>query len=232
MNEEEISIKKKVSQVITTAIGWILLLIISATLYFKSIGNSGPLVAALSLVGNYAGAIATLAAAYIASLLFNDWRKMHRANYISATCERLKNSILSIDSEIYDLKIILDSTDSLKGGLSIALVKPEHLDEIRNMIPSIKSSCRKITHDIQHLESDLLSLKYISMEAFLKINPIYTELNKGVDSKYKEILVNRGTYDQFQILSRSKSFISVSHEGIRSLQDITLKEIDKLNSPN
>ena len=224
-------IKNDVKKAIYFVFAIILILIVLTTLVFGCSGDLTPIKSALSLMGNYVGGITTLAAAYIASLLFNDWRGVHKAQHISLTCEKLKDSILNLNSKIFDLEIILDSTDFLRDGLHIAFVTNDKKDEIRNLIPSIKSSCKQITHDIRHLESEILSLKYISMDAFIKINLLYSDLNKTVDINYKKVLANRDANNQLTILGSCKKFISISSNKLKNLQDVALNEINKLNSP-
>lgn len=70
-------IKKDVMQVIYIAFAITSILIVVAILFFGCSGNSEPIKSAFSLMGNYVGGITTLAAAYIASLLFNNWREQH-----------------------------------------------------------------------------------------------------------------------------------------------------------
>ncbi len=53
----------------------ILTLIVSSIIYLGCNESDGAIINSLSFIGNYVGAITTLIAAYIASLLYNDWRK-------------------------------------------------------------------------------------------------------------------------------------------------------------
>lgn len=69
-----INIQEKIRNVIRYVIVLISTLIVLSIIYLGSNTVEDPIQKSLSLIGNYVGAIATLAAAYIASLLFNDWK--------------------------------------------------------------------------------------------------------------------------------------------------------------
>ena len=67
-------IQEKIKSVLGCAIALILTLIVSSIIYLGCNEGDGAIINSLSLIRNYIGAITTLTAAYIASLLFNDWR--------------------------------------------------------------------------------------------------------------------------------------------------------------
>lgn len=68
------SIQKKIKCIIACTIALIIFLIVSSIIYLGCNKDSTPVMSSLSLIGNYVGAITTLIAAYIASLLYVDWR--------------------------------------------------------------------------------------------------------------------------------------------------------------
>lgn len=72
--EKVSDIQKKVKCVIGLTIALIIILVVCSVIYLGCNKDSNPIVNSLTLIGGYAGAITTLAAAYIASLLYVDWR--------------------------------------------------------------------------------------------------------------------------------------------------------------
>lgn len=70
-------IQEKIKCVVGCVFSLIVILIVCSIVYLGCNKNSNPIINSLTLIGSYVGAIATLAAAYIASLLFNDWRVQH-----------------------------------------------------------------------------------------------------------------------------------------------------------
>lgn len=70
-------IKSLVSNVIATCILILLFLLAFTWIFFDFYNTSSSLKDSLSIVSSLFGGIATLAAAYIASKLFNDWKEQH-----------------------------------------------------------------------------------------------------------------------------------------------------------
>lgn len=67
-------IQKKIKCIVGCTFSSIIILIVCSIVYLGCNKNSNPVINSLTLIGSYAGAITTLAAAYIASLLYVDWR--------------------------------------------------------------------------------------------------------------------------------------------------------------
>lgn len=63
-------------------------------------GEQKPIFNAITLYGSYFGGIATLAAAYIASLLFNKWQDQHNKNIESNLILKIVESFNSFDEKL------------------------------------------------------------------------------------------------------------------------------------
>ena len=75
-------IQSKVFNVIAATVAFIVFCFASSWILFEFKGSSTSLKDTWSIVSSLFGGIATLAAAYIASLLFNDWRAQERVGFI------------------------------------------------------------------------------------------------------------------------------------------------------
>lgn len=72
------SIKKDVISVIGFAIALIVIVTIMTIIVLGCEGDKAPIKTSITIMSNYIGAIATFSAAYIASLLFTDWRQQEK----------------------------------------------------------------------------------------------------------------------------------------------------------
>lgn len=98
-------IQKKVKCVIGLTVALIIILVVLSIVYLGCDKNSNPVINSLTLIGSYAGAITTLAAAYIASLLFNDWRDEAKYKLIIQNREKLiadTNKLKDLNLEFYN----------------------------------------------------------------------------------------------------------------------------------
>lgn len=97
-------IKSLVSNVIAICILILLFLLAFTWIFFDFYKTSSSLKDSLSIVGSLFGGIATLAAAYIASKLFNDWKEQHNKNIEAQLCMKAFDYIQGFEFELIDIE--------------------------------------------------------------------------------------------------------------------------------
>lgn len=76
-------ITSKAGNIICISIAFTIISAVGSIIYLGCQKNPTPILSSLTLIGSFIGAFATLIAAYIASLLFNDWRKQHNKQVLA-----------------------------------------------------------------------------------------------------------------------------------------------------
>lgn len=112
-------------------VGIFTLLVFGGSYYFVLSdvkASEQPLKDALSITASFFGGFATLIAAYIASLLFNDWKD--EKNY-ELESKYLENTLLNIAPIFSELMLIRNDSNNLKKIDSIAILKTNYLNSTR-----------------------------------------------------------------------------------------------------
>lgn len=163
-------IQEKIKCIIGCAVALIIILIVLSIVYLGCNKNSSPIINSLTLIGSYIGAITTLAAAYIASLLFNHWRDQE------AFCRKQKMHDEAIDIILKSTKRLSNLNshiDMLKQTLATKKLTPEEdarlskelSKETRNTIKDVQdlthNICVKIAFDYSKSIQDDNELKFV-----------------------------------------------------------------------
>lgn len=75
-------IQKTIKSVLLQTVALSIVLIVIGIVVLSCSGDDKPVMNAISIYGSYFGGITTLVAAYIASKLFNDWKKQEKTTFI------------------------------------------------------------------------------------------------------------------------------------------------------
>lgn len=202
------SISKLASTVIlATSLATILLFTFIFYLYG---GERSVLEDALSMTASFFGGIATLVAAYIASLLFNDWKEQHNKSILSNEAKIIFRKI----SESYLLLATYNKTLDRMLGNSVAF----SINDIHNSMEPLVSFNQEIIVDLKYFED--LSSEY-------KLNSMIKAYNNLVSqhidylNSYIKCPDNKLISEEF--VSRGKVFTSGLNSTSQTIQS-DLKE--------
>lgn len=117
--------------------------------YFQSSANS--LKDTWTIVSSLFGGIATLTAAYIASLLFSDWRDNYNANIRRTLIEEALHSCNLHEANIFES---IEKVGSVKAKLQFELESRKNL--IYRIRPKANKNCDNILSPIQNSHSSFL----------------------------------------------------------------------------
>ncbi|MFC6053866.1 hypothetical protein A6M14_09715 [Acinetobacter sp. Ac_877] len=155
------NIQKKIKCIIACTIALIIVLIISSIIYLGCSKDSSPVINSLTLIGGYVGAITTLAAAYIASLLYVDWRSQIK---YSVQLQNLNNAALIISE-------LMPYFKKIRGNYDNYLFLNDRFQYITNKKTTINTNLKLTTPDlsmlnniISNLEQTLTSMSIYSIQ--------------------------------------------------------------------
>lgn len=185
-----VDIQQKIKCIVGCAFALIIILIVCSVIYLGCNNDSNPIVNSLTLIGSYVGAIATLAAAYIASLLFNDWKSVSRFDIKKETLVALLKFKSHIDKNHNTSKYLLESYFLQEQS------PPLNAEYIAARISEAKNSIQKKEEYILELNNLLTSLfeKIDIYEAILNENLI-TESDRQRNFKLYPSFIS-GMYTQ------------------------------------
>lgn len=175
--------------------------------------------------------IATLAAAYIASLLFNDWRDQHKAAYISSVGDNIDNMVSEIFKKIIELDLIILKSEMIKGNKHMAFVVEKERDEIFKNIPQIEDLCRDILYKVINLDIGITKLQVIAESPCSDVEKYYLDFKDLVELEVGKILKDPDTLLKYQKISGSRRLISLAQPKYKSLQKVIYEKIYDLNNP-
>lgn len=133
-------LKNLVPNIISVCILILLFLIAFTWIIFEFSNSSNSLKDSLSIVSSLFGGIATLAAAYVGSMLFNDWKEQHNKTVISSLSQDL---LITISK---DIELIVNIFSFVKGkDPNIPLTNEKILLELLNKIEDVNKNCMLIS---------------------------------------------------------------------------------------
>lgn len=152
---------KKVSTAISVAIAVSIIIIVFLIIFFGCLKRPDPIYDSFYILGSYFGGISTLAAAYIASKLFNDWKE--EKNF-DAKKEYAQSILVGIRDVIIQRTIILNNNVEISATDNSLIIKTNLLNhkELR-ILPLI----HKLYIDfeaISNLTNNNLMLKFEKLE--------------------------------------------------------------------
>lgn len=169
-----------------------------------------PLKDAISTTGDYFGGIAALAAAYIASLLFTDWRNPHKATFYTNECKTIinyykelltnKRKLAILESHVMELIYSKNGLKKINPNILNKDVRIQ-LDELNN---EIVSEVKTLFSLITKISSELSMLTSLTEDHEYLIECI--NLQTSLTNSYKKIIncnaVNQ-PYEIFNILQEA-----------------------------
>ena len=182
-------------------------------------------------LGSFFGGITTLVAAYVATKLFNDWRDMHRATYISSVGDSVGNMVSSIFQKIIELDLIISNSENIRNNRHITLVSEKDRTEIYENIPHIENLCQDILYKVTNLELGIVQLQIIDKNQCCDIEQYYLDFKRTVELEVGKILKKPHPLMRYQKISSSRSLISLAQPKYKSLQKIIYQKIYDLNNP-
>ena len=151
-------IRKNICQTLLITIALSIITIVISGIVLGCNGDNEPIYKAISLYGDYFGGIATIVAAYIASLLFNDWRDP--ANY-TTTKEQVLEAMGILSQVRFQLNFMHDNLQTLKRTNEFLILNEDLLNYSDN---EIQRKFFEIVKNIKFLNDKML------FDEFSKIN--------------------------------------------------------------
>lgn len=185
---------------------------------------------AWSFISAISGAIATLGAAYIGANLFNDWREIHEANYISTLCD----STSEVINEIYrcfinvDVKLLI--AEKIRGTFPVSLLNENQRGEIYKHIPEIEELSIQILNEIKFLELKIVNLLAATKEDYTDIQKDYNRLKDLTEAEIGKILKPIGVYEKYGKISQARKSIDLIFNELKSFQSNIAQKFAGLNS--
>lgn len=224
-------ITSKASNIICLSIAITIISAVGSIIYLGCQKNPTPILSSLTLIGSFIGAFATLIAAYIASLLFNDWRI--EKNY-ELESSLLKDTLLDLKPIFIEIHQIRSDSQNLKKITNCLIIKTDYLNRERidiyksiiSLYPNIKIYS-ELTNNKELLEI------YNNFDKYLFcLDDFYNELFKTRYRRYYERYL--------EIIDPSKSKIKDSYNIFRSINPslidtsliVSTAEITKFFTPN
>lgn len=185
---------------------------------------------AWSTLGSFFGGIATLTTAYVASLLFNDWRDQHRAAYTTSIADNIGNIVSEIFQKLSELDFIIFKSENIAGSLPVSFIEPKKKEEIFKNIPYIDSLCSEILFKVVNLEKEITQLQVATKYSCDNIEQHYMDFKKQVELMVGDVLKDPDTGMRYQKISKSRRFISLIEPQYKNFLRKIYTEIDNLNT--
>lgn len=200
------SINKHISTVIWVTVALSIIIIVGCIVILGIGGEDKPVSEGISMFGDYFGGITTLAAAYIAAQLFNDWRLQHN-----------HNSLKDVATNIYILYISLN--------VKLVAINDAFAKSLKsNKISLTEYNTTKIADDVESKVAeigDLMTALYHQISFLQKLNGDKEQvLEYMYDVLYEYITIMDITY--YRNLADHKTFASAESElkvRLSTLQD-------------
>lgn len=212
-------VKSKVHNIIAATIAITLIIAVFSIIYLGCQKNPTPILTTLTLIGSFVGAGATLVAAYVASLLYSDWRKPMILEKISIEQKDIYLLTRKMKRNIDTLLLFLRTQSpspltGLNNGDEFSL-KYQH--SVNNILDDLDDLCGLVTRYKSHINPKFKNSK-IHLD---KINTYMDSIVKLYDilAKPNPILGYIESYNQVKNAYDSKEIQKLTKDIIKKLPD-------------
>lgn len=213
-------------------VGFFTLLVFGASYYFMFLDTTPtrqPLKDSLSITASFFGGFATLTAAFIASRLFNDWRDIHAANYLTSTCKSLAETTGEIYSLLLKLDVPISKSEEIKGGFQVSLLSSSELKDIFDNIPIILELIDSISIEIKNLDFHLINFNVATQNKYPAITAQYKQIVALFEVEAKKIRKKQPSRMRYQTISQSRKSFEILLIKIKDFHEKSTLEIARLN---
>lgn len=182
------SVKKSILCSLTLTSILILLFSIFLWLY----NDENPIKNGFTLMGSYFSGITTLTAAYIASLLFNDWRNPHKANFYTNECKSIINCYKELLSIKRNLSILEKQTmEIIYSDNGLAKINPSFLSsekklKLQTLNIKIKNETELLFEELTKISSETIMISALTEDSNYLIELI--NLDNSLTESYQKLL--------------------------------------------
>lgn len=195
-------------------------LILTFTLFLWLNNYKNPIMSSFTLMGNYFGGLTTLTAAYIASLLFNDWRNPHKATFYTNECKTIINCYKDLLSSKRKLSIlekqVIDVIYSDNGldKLNVNFLSAEKKLKLKTLNNEIKKETEVLFENLTKMSSEIIMLSTLTDDNNYMIDSINLEisLTKSYQNLLEELPINM-PYERFNNLQKANKNNYLFREG-------------------
>ncbi|MCI3879786.1 hypothetical protein [Acinetobacter higginsii] len=186
---ENIKISQMVSTVILVSTVFSILTfgLIFYMYYNADAKNSAALSSAFEAMGGLFGGITTLAAAYIASKLFNDWKLQHNKSIESIYYQEALNSFKQVSLKVRELKVLHSDC--------VTQIEAEGYVNVLDFLGKYRKIRAEIINYLDSFQSTLIFLQTMSEkdEERENLEIIYTSANSNMrcDSLKSLMIINK-----------------------------------------
>lgn len=169
-----------------------LVIIFFSSIFLWLSDDETPIKTGFNLIGNYFGGITTLTAAYIASLLFNDWRNPHKATFYTNECKTIINCYKELLSSRRKLSVLEGQiNDVIYSDNGLKKINPNILSTERKL--KLKALNKEIEKEVESLfelltkmSSEIIMLSTLTEDDTYLIENVKLEIN--LTNSYKKLL--------------------------------------------
>lgn len=221
------NIYKSVKNSIICSIAITLILILISSIFLWLNNDSNPIKNGFTLIGNYFSGITTLTAAYIASLLFNDWRNPHKATFYTNECKSIINCYKDLLSSKRKLSILEQQvmeiiySDNGLNKLNPNILSPEKKIKLNTFNNEIKKETEYLFEQLTKISSETIMISTLTEDNNFLIEIINLDISLTKSfQKILDDLPENMPYERFNILKEANKNNYLSDKGKELIRKI------------